>query len=157
DGTSSDIVWNRTAIEPFDYAWVGGDLGGSLDTSLESPSLNVSATDPFVISFDHRYSFEFSDDTYWDGGVIEISPDDGMTWQDISDFVDPHYDGELTDTSGNPLAHRLAFSSTSSTWPERNHLELDLGTALAGDTVRVRFRIGVDASTGDYGWEIDNI
>ena len=38
-----------------------------------------------------------------------------------------------------------------------NHLTLDLGTAFAGQTVRIRFRIGTDAAAADIGWEIDNI
>jgi hypothetical protein len=42
-------------------------------------------------------------------------------------------------------------------WPLRDTVTLDLGTALAGQTVRIRFRIGTDFNTGDYGWELDNI
>jgi hypothetical protein len=34
---------------------------------------------------------------------------------------------------------------------------LNLGTAFAGETVRIRFRIGTDAAVGDLGWELDNL
>lgn len=156
NGESSDLVWSRDAVEPLEHAWHGIDLGANSDTNLESPSLVVSATEPFVIEFDHRYSFEASN-VFWDGGVFEISRNDGQGWEDISNYLDPGYGGELDDSSGNPLALRQAFVATSSAWPDRHHVAFDLGSAFAGETVRFRFRIGTDANTGDYGWEIDNI
>ncbi len=149
-------AWARSQVAPFDHAWVGTDLGTTSDTSLESPPLMVSATESFVFSFDQRYEFE-ADDIFWDGGVIEVSTDGGQNWDDLSTYVDPGYGGELTDISGNPLALRMAYVGTSSTWPDRNRVAFDLGTQLAGQTVQIRFRIGTDAGAGRYGWEIDNL
>jgi hypothetical protein len=34
---------------------------------------------------------------------------------------------------------------------------LNLGTTYANQTVRIRFRIGADESTGAPGWDIDDI
>lgn len=34
---------------------------------------------------------------------------------------------------------------------------LNFGTQLAGQTVRLRFRIGTDMLVGDEGWELDNL
>jgi hypothetical protein len=34
---------------------------------------------------------------------------------------------------------------------------LNLGTALAGKTFRLRFRVGTDAVHGAGGWEVDNV
>jgi hypothetical protein len=34
---------------------------------------------------------------------------------------------------------------------------LNVGAAYANQTVRIRFRIGADDSTGAPGWDIDNI
>lgn len=36
-------------------------------------------------------------------------------------------------------------------------LTLNLGIALAGQTIRIRFRIGTDEAVGDFGWELDNL
>lgn len=155
-GTDAETIWSRAEVEPLAYAWVGVDFGSTSDTRLESPSLTVSSTGSFVLSFDHRYSFE-ADSIFWDGGVIEVSTDDGASWVDISTYVDPGYGGQLTDISGNPLALRMAYVATSSAWPNRHHVDLDLGGALAGTTAKVRFRIGSDAGVGAFGWEIDNI
>src|SRR5262249_54036838 len=42
-------------------------------------------------------------------------------------------------------------------YPSYLNVSLDLGTKLAGKTVKVRFRIATDAGGGEAGWDIDNI
>jgi MYXO-CTERM domain-containing protein len=37
------------------------------------------------------------------------------------------------------------------------NVSLNLGNKLAGKTVKIRFRIGTDAGSGEAGWDIDNI
>ena len=56
-----------------------------------------------------------------------------------------------------PLEGRNAFVGKSTGYPALKSLKLDLGTKLAGKTIRVRFRIGTDAAAGVEGWDIDNI
>ncbi|MCK6548693.1 M36 family metallopeptidase [Myxococcota bacterium] len=156
EGLESDVVWSRPEITTFDRAWFGLNLGGVSDTMLTSPTLHVSTSTSFVMMFDHRYSFE-ADTTYWDGAVIELSPDDGQTWNDISMYADPGYGGTITDVSGNPLALRQAFVASNAAWPAREHFMLDLGSQLAGQAIKIRFRIGTDLSASFYGWELDNL
>lgn len=120
-----------------------------------SPPLVVGA-DPLVITFDHRHSFEDLT-TPFDGGVIEISTDGGATWADISTYAAPGYNGTLSSCCGNPLSGRQAFVGQNPSWPNRDTLSLNLGTALAGQTIRLRFRIATDAAAGDYGWELNNL
>jgi hypothetical protein len=160
-GVDAADVWSRTEFTPFDRAWFGLDSGSASDTWLTSPALNVGTGAPFVISFDHRFGFEAdastAPPTFFDGGVIEISRDGGTTWEDISTLRDPGYGGTLFVGSGNTLGGRRAFVGRNAAFPAREPLTLDLGTALAGQTIRIRFRIGTDAAASDYGWEIDNI
>jgi hypothetical protein len=127
------------------------------DTQLVSPPLRVNASGDFQIAFDHAYSFEFSEGFYWDGGVLEISSDDGATWRDVSTLVDPGYVGVLTGDSGNPLGGRLAYGNQNAAYPATDRVSLNFGAALAGQTVRLRFRIGTDASVNAPGWTIDNL
>jgi MYXO-CTERM domain-containing protein len=162
-GEGADDVWAREQTDPMNRAWHGIDSGDLSDTQLESPPLDVSMTEPFRVTFKHRHSFEASDGTFWDGGVIEISTlasppsGAGAPWVDISALADPGYGGTITEEGGNPLSDREGFVSTNPSWPERDTVTLDLGAALAGQTVRIRFRIGADMYVGDFGWELDDL
>jgi hypothetical protein len=155
-GDSADLVWKQTIDSGLDRRWSGADAGTMVDVSLESPDMIASATEAVVISFDHAYEFEFSNDTFWDGGVIEISTDAGASWADVSVYADPGYDGTLGGDSGNPLDGRAAFGDINPSFPSTDRLSLDLGTQLAGMTFRVRFRIGTDGAVGAPGWTIDD-
>lgn len=154
--TGSANVWSRIEAAPFNFAWLGINSGAISDAALESPALQVSAAESFIVSFEHRHSFELSDGTNWDGGVIEISRSGGA-WHDVTAYLAPGYGGTLTNISGNPLGGRSAYVGTNSAYPARNTVSLNFGNALVGESVRLRFRIGTDSSVSDYGWEIDNI
>jgi hypothetical protein len=156
-GTDADEVWSRVEVTPFNRAWFGLDFGAVSDTTLESPDLRVGSA-AFVISFDHRFGFETNGGVapFFDGGVIEVSRNGGL-FEDISTFVEPGYGGTLFIGSGNPLGGRRAFVGRNAAFPARETLSLNLGTAFAGQTVRIRFRIATDANSGDIGWEIDNL
>lgn len=157
-------AWTRLEKETYKHVWYGLDNGKVGDVRLVSPSLNVSRTSPLIITFEHLYKFEASDDdgdgvvTFWDGGVLEISKDNGTTWEDIAVYANPGYDGVITDTSENPLMNRQAYSGSSPGYPSATEtVYLNLKTALAGKTIKLRFRIGTDQAASDYGWEVDNI
>jgi Fungalysin metallopeptidase (M36)/PA domain len=157
-GADADEIWTRVEATPFNRAWFGLDFAAVSDTTLESPALQVGSTAPFVIEFDHRFGFEDGGGAapFFDGGLIEISRNGGP-WEDISTFVPPGYGGTIVVGTGNPLEGRPAFVGRSASFPARDHLTLNLGTAFAGQTVRIRFRIGTDEAAADFGWEIDNI
>ena len=150
--------WTRVQASGANHLWLGPDVGGISDHYLTSPALQVAPSGNFVLTFAHRYQFE-ADATLWDGGVIEISTDNGASWNDIGNLIGgaDGYDGVITDTSGNPLANRMAFSGQNDTYPNFQTVTLNLGATYAGQTVRIRFRIGTDAAAGAAGWEIDDI
>lgn len=156
-GADADQIWERLELSPFNNVWFGRDVGAVSDTSLESPDLRVGTTAPLVIAFDHAFGFEADGTTFFDGGVIEVTSDGGMTWVDVSTIVDPGYGGPLFIGSDNPLGGRPAFVGRSPGFPALQSLTLNLGTAFAGQTVRIRFRIATDAAASDIGWAIDNV
>lgn len=157
-GVDSAKIWER--IEPTlgNRAWHGLNFGSPSDTSLESPALDVSPTDDFILTFEHRHRFESSGGTNWDGAVLEISTNAGGTWQDITAFGNPGYGGQIGDPqANNVLKNRQGFVGESASWPSTDKVTVAMGKKLAGAKVKVRFRIGSDDAAGDYGWEIDNI
>ncbi|WP_394829459.1 M36 family metallopeptidase [Pendulispora albinea] len=146
-------VWSRQG-DATNHVLHGNDLGKPSDSSLVSPDLIVGQND-FTISFKHRYAFEASGTSYYDGGVLEISSNGGVTWSDISAYADPQYPRTLRGgNSTNPLKGRKAWSGEEK---DAKTVSLNLGKALAGKTVKVRFRIGTDTDTGAAGWDIDDI
>lgn len=150
-------AWTQVAETALDRAWHGAEPGSISDTNLESPDLVVGTT-PFRVTFAHKHSFEF-DGTAWDGGVIELSTNNGASWADVSTVagVAPGYSQTLFSGAGNPLAGRLAYGGTNPAYPATDTVMLDFGTALAGMTVKLRFRIGTDELVSDEGWRIDDL
>jgi hypothetical protein len=105
-----------------------------------------------TISFRHRFSFEA---TGWDGGVIELSTDNGATWTDIGTSA---YNGSTNGVTSSPLGvNHKAFVNRMVGWPSFANVSLNLGTAFAGKDIKIRFRIGADDSTGAPGWDVDDI
>ena len=156
EGMAGDIAWQREAADSGDYVWHGRDLGSISDTSLISPPLEVADGEPLVIAFEHAFKFEYAGNIAWDGGVLEISDDQGESWTDVAAYVDPGYNGTIN-AAPNPINSRLAFVDESPNYPKLQAMSLDFGDAFAGKTVLFRFRIGTDTAMGAPGWSIDNI
>lgn len=160
-GAGGDVVWTRGPNASSGQGWHADNLETTTDTWLMSPALTVSADQPLGISFDHAYYFDSNPDANnnilaWDGGVVELSLDDGKTWDDISDWADPGYSGMIA-SSDNALSNRPGYVRANASYPLLETVALDLGTQLAGQKIRLRFRMGSDLSTGAPGWDIDNI
>ncbi|HWO18539.1 MAG TPA: M36 family metallopeptidase [Kofleriaceae bacterium] len=151
--------WAQVESEesPLDRQWHGTDDSVQTDGSLESPIVTASDAAPLVVTFSHRYKFEF-DTMPWDGGVIEFSTDGGTKWLDVTTLgVLPGYTHTLASTSGNPLGGRMAFANQNAAYPAMDTVTLDFGTQLAGMDVRLRFRVGTDGAAGGPGWDIDDV
>jgi hypothetical protein len=153
-------AWQRRTLSAIRHVWWGPDNNGQIDDVkgsqpdeqiLTSPVVRVGAA-PLVISFQHRFSFE---NGAWDGGVIEISNDNGATWADIGTTA---YNGMTNPVTTAPIgASRRAFVNRMIGWPNFVPVTLNVGTAYANQDVRIRFRIGADQSIGAPGWDIDDI
>jgi MYXO-CTERM domain-containing protein len=159
EGEVAEDTWERVETGPTNHIWHGAAPAFASDTQLVSPDLEVSATEDLVITFDHAFQFEASANQQIlpDGGVIEISEDAGQIWEDIGIYAEPGYTGVIESPDGNALNARQGFVAQSAGWPGLVEASIDLGTTLAGKTVRVRFRIGTDTGGAGYGWALDNL
>ncbi len=159
----SSASFERVEVTPFDHRWSTRYLSDVADLALTSPPLLVSSTAPFGFTFHHRYSlFVFVNGTtplYLDGGVLEISTDDGATWADIGDSATPGYSHRLYDGSDaqSPLHGKRAWSGDSGDLPGFTFVTVSLGSAYAGKTARVRFRRGIEFTDYPNFWEIDDM
>ncbi|MCC6334141.1 MAG: myxosortase-dependent M36 family metallopeptidase [Myxococcales bacterium] len=150
--------WRRFEESAVSHLYLGTDPGRTADTYFTSPPLQVG-TGTFGFTFNHRWAFESSGTTNYDGAVLELSANGGQSWTDLGASVTPGYNGTLTTVgpSTNPLAGRPAFVARSASYPAMIPAAVSLGTAYAGQTVQVRFRIGSDYNAADVGWEVDDL
>lgn len=128
-------------------------------SELTSPPIPVGAGQTLRLAFNHRFSFERDaiNNLNFDGGVIEVSNDEGVTWTDV--FALPGsgvaYNGLLD--AGSALGGQPAFTGTSPGYPAFNAAAVNLGTGFGGQVVRLRFRVSSDEAVSTPGWEIDDI
>ena len=135
------------------------DQDGISDKVLDR--LNVNITAGAMMTFRNSFNTEFSDGTYWDGYVLEVSSPNisGGDFPDITDshvggsFVSGGYTGELSGIANNPLAGRLAWSADSGGYIDT---VINMGPNLVGP-VTLRFRMGTDEAVAAPGVRIDTI
>lgn len=173
---SGAAEWKRREVTARDHRWFAAEPASRADTSLMSPQLMVTSSGDFKMTFRHRFAFDYFTDTsgnlqYIDGGVLEISADNGGTWTDIGSKIDGSTVGYgsrgILGGNGSAIEGRRSFQGTtpgySNVTPSAAPFvttTVNLGTEYAGKRVRVRFR-SVTAedhtSTPRLGWEIDDV
>ncbi|MDM7922372.1 MAG: FG-GAP-like repeat-containing protein, partial [Pyrinomonadaceae bacterium] len=130
---------------------------------LVSPEFRVDTSDAEV-RFRNWYELEttFLRNRLYDGAVLEIKIAGG-DWQDIlaagGRFISGGYDGTIDACCNNPLAGRPGWSGRSG--PNQTSIFIDtvakLPASAAGNTVRLRWRVGTDIGTFREGQYLDNI
>jgi hypothetical protein len=137
------------------------DQDGISDKFLDSRDIAITS-DSAMLSFRNNFNTEFSDGTFWDGGVLEVSSPNinGGEFTDVTDpavrgsFVSGGYTGVIDGSAENPLAGRLAWSGDSGGYIDT---VVNLGPTVNGQTIKLRFRIGTDEATAAPGWHVDTL
>ena len=146
---------------------IGNCDGGSGDVSgvmyLESPEIHIPNTQTLTprLTFEHYVATEAG----WDGGNLKISMNGGpYALVPASAYRFNPYNTTLqTAAAGNtnPLAGQPAFSGTDGgslfgTWGQSQIDLAALGVKM-GDTIRLRYDMGMDGCTGNDGWYVDDV
>lgn len=167
-GTTIPATWTTTATPAANVWTVSSTISNSSPNSYFVQNLTVAAdqklelTAPITfaagtnprMTFSHRFNTEEN----WDGGVVEISTNNGANWSDLGFYmVSNGYNGVLGSASTNALSGRNAFTGTVTSF-FRTAIDL---SAYAGQTVKIRFRFGSDNNSAGpsnpSGWWIDDI
>jgi subtilisin family serine protease len=142
------------------YSWFCGDEGGggynnAMDASLYTPVVLVggNARLEFMhwaeMEYDGRVGYE---NHYWDGAVVELSRDGGVTFESIEPIGGYPY--LITPNDESPFAYnRPCLAGTTGGW---ELVEFDLAD-YAGESVQIRFRFGSDGYVSSRGWFLDDI
>jgi len=139
------------------------DQDGLSEKVLDRPGVNVTSASA-TLSFRNNFSTEFSDGTYWDGYMLEVSAPNinGGEFLDITDshvggsFVSGGYTGDICcGTCPGPLPQkRMAWSGDSGGYIDT---VINLGPNLAGQMVTFRFRMCTNEAVAAPGVHIDNL
>ena len=133
------------------------DPAGVSDKRLTTPSFGV-ATGSTRLTFRQRIDI----DEFFDGGVLEVSSPNiaSGAFTDVTSpavggsFLAGGYGATLETGSGNPIEGRLAWTGNSFGWFTTI---VDLGPNVAGQTIKLRWRLGTDSAVSKTGWWIDSI
>jgi hypothetical protein len=125
------------------------------DKQLLSPNITL-VCDAGAVQVSFRNNFNFQNG--FDGGVLEVSYDGGLTFQDVlavgGSFVDGGYNGTINSCCGNPLAGRQAWTGNSAGFIDTTVASLPGGCL---NQLIVRWRMGSDSSVSGEGWRIDSV
>ena len=129
------------------------------DKVLDSLSFSVFEGISPRLTFRHNFNLEASGMNPvlgFDGGVLEISLDNGQTYQDIlqmgGNFVTGGYNRTISTDRGSPIAGRQAWSGNSG-----GFMTTTVNLPPIIDHATLRWRMASDNSGSGEGWRIDNV
>jgi hypothetical protein len=164
-----NATWNQTTNACFPWVWsTNRSCSGpaSLRATITSPapeayhSQHACLTTPplhlgahAVLAFSHWICSEIDDTRAgycWDGGVVEISTNGGVSFAQLSGPYTHQISGWLFSpwSDGTPC-----FAGSGDGWHD---VSFDL-SAYAGATAILRFHYGADDNGDREGWYVDNI
>jgi bacillolysin len=151
--------WDPTYATSGTVNMWGDDFGTNIDAAIARKA-NVVPTSTTFLQFNHAYGFEFDPALgNYDAGRVEYSVNSGTSWSKVPNgwFTDNGYNGTVA-TDPNPNRDSKFAGSTAFVADSKGYTtsRINLG-ALAGQSVRFRFRIATDYSGGADGWYIDDI
>lgn len=147
---STNFTVSQTLSRSAPNAFFGINADVASDFNLSTTTNTPLGTSPTLLSFWHNYNTEAG----WDGGVVEISTDNGGNWTDIGPlFTQNGYNGTMGAGSNNPLGGRAAFTGNSNGFIKTTALLYP----YVNQQARFRFRVGSDDNTANVGWYIDDI
>ena len=155
DGNVDWHIRSPEAHSPSHAWYCGQDSSGfyrnSTHAALVSPPIRLAAGAP-RLDFRHRARFELdAGNHYWDSGVLEISDNNGLTWQSLT--PDGGYPALVTSNWASPFAPDTPCFANTVDWDPAG---ADL-SAFANRQILLRFRFGADEYVVAEGWRLDDI
>ncbi|MBD1395572.1 T9SS-dependent M36 family metallopeptidase [Pontibacter sp. JH31] len=142
--------WKLSTKNPFSgtSSWFAADPDAFSDQYLVTAQ-PVKIGENALLRFWHSYATE----TEFDGGVVEISTNQGLTWSDLgSKMIQNGYNGNI------PLANASTIAGPAFTRGSNGYIQTiaDL-SSYKGQSVLIRFRFGSDVLSGATGWYVDDV
>jgi len=158
--TEGDWQWGNPASGPNSAhsgskLWatnLSGNYNDLTESILEIPQISLADRDSAKLIFWHWYQNEYSQDTFWDGGNIKFSVDNG-TFQAIE--PKEGYDG-IIDNFNAFLGGEPCFGGPATNGNFWHQEIIDL-TPYINHSIKLRFHFASDEAVTDLGWYIDDV
>ena len=148
----SDAFWSiselqsRSGKKSFYVPYQTSEIADQTLTTKNA--VTITGTKP-VLRFYHRYNTQPG----YDGGIVEITTDNGTTWQDVSTkFFRTPYRGVI-DYRAFVLANQKAFWGVQDTFLG-SYIDM---SSYIGKSVKYRFRFAADKTESKVGWYVDDV
>ncbi len=160
--TSTSRLWGRTPAFAPSYSTSGTEslFAYDPDPALGDPAAGTLTSAPFTVpaasggthlNFHHAYVLDFDGNTYYHGGRLVVSKLTGGAWTEVTGL--PWRNGPTRHVRGSTRTGFTGFSGDSHGYGSS---EVDL-SSLAGERVKVAFRIEGGTDVAYYGWWIDDV
>ncbi len=157
---SPDRRWklSSSAYNSAAYSWYAEDHSSYTDLVLVTKN-PIYIDGPALLSFKHKFHTE----TNFDGGVIEVSTNNGTSWSDINNhFLENPYNGVISHLTSSRLTGRSVFTGNSDeAFGTQNFISSVVNLKpYEGRSILIRFRLVCDnsiAGSGVNGWHVDDI
>jgi hypothetical protein len=128
-------------------------------TWLASPTIDITGWPAVYVSFSYWSDLEGAA-TNFDGAIVEISANGGITWVQVDSnatgHLNPTYDAQLANT-GQLLTKWAYCYTTNPNWVKVSSQDLiALGYVAAGNQIQVRVNFAYDALSGGQGFFVDD-
>ncbi|MCB0646369.1 MAG: M36 family metallopeptidase [Saprospiraceae bacterium] len=139
-------------------SWFAQNPNVTSDYTL-TQSVNVLLPETAILSFWHKFDTEAT----WDGGVVEISVNNGP-WSDLGEYaIENGYPSNFSSNGSSNLAGRPGFTGDSELlFGSSDFIKTSFDLSeFGGQNIKIRFRFASDDNTdggsGLNGWYIDDI
>jgi len=121
-----------------------GDYPNYYNAWMQSKQIDLQITNAASLSYWTKWDIE----SQWDFATLEISTNNGVSWQNLSTPNMVSGSGDGVQTLGV-----FGYDGTQSTWIEE---KIDI-SAYAGNIINLRFNMLSDSWITEDGWYIDDI
>lgn len=158
-GSTGSATWVASTAQSHagGHSMFAQNIASISDQRLASPAVSLPAgTASLFLNFQNWQDIESGGSGCFDGGILEISTNDGSSWTPVGNehIVVRAYDGTIDTGHGNPLAGQPGWCGDPRTFWERYAVDL---SDWEGQDVRFRFRFGTDSSVSQVGWYVDSV
>lgn len=130
------------------YSWFAAD-----PDALSNQRLKLAQSITLPAGTELRFRHQFATEAGFDGGVVELSTNGGLSWIDLGGQMTRNGYTDFVPAANNLLINGFAFGGSSNGWIE-TVADLSL---FANQSVQLRFRLSSDVATGGQGWWIDDV